>query len=266
MMSNDGDFLQACLRTLPLHRAMVRAVEAALFAKHVPDMREPILDIGSGDGSFVEMVVHGKRIIGIDPKRRDTHEAAGREVYTGLSVANGESLPFGDACFASAMSNCVLEHVLLLDETLREVARVLVSGGLFVASVVGNRFAHDLLGTTVLNALGLNGQRYGQWFNRLSVHHHTLSANEWSQRFLAAGFEVVAYRPYFNATALKIFDFSHYYAAPALITRRLFGRWILCPQYTPNVLWEPILRSVYDTPPEDDGPYYFFMCRKRKLA
>lgn len=256
------DFLRPHLYTLPIHRAMLRAVEARLFAELAPDLPEPILDVGSGDGTFVQIAFPGKRVVGIDPIRSDTHEAARRGVYAGLSVADGAALPFGDACFASAISNCVLEHVIPLDATLRETARTLQPGGLFVASVVGNRFPQDLLGTALLNALGLDGSRYGRWFNKISYHFNTLSAAEWTERFNAAGLEVVACRPYFSAAALKLFDFSHYYGAPGLLTRKLTGRWLLYPPLTPNLLWEPLLRRIYLAPPGADGPYYFFVCRK----
>ncbi len=261
-MTRQRDFLHPHLLTLPIHRAMLRAVEARLFAELAPDLPEPIIDIGSGDGTFVEIALPGKRIVGIDPIVSDTHEAHQRGIYAGLSVASGAALPFPAASFASAISNCVLEHVVPLDETLGEVARVLRPGGLFVASVVGNRFPQDLLGTWLLNRAGLDGSRYGRWFNKISYHFNTLSAQEWSRRFQAAGLEVVTWRPYFSAAALKLFDFSHYYGAPSLLTRRLSGRWLLCPPFTPNLLWEPILRRIYNAPPGQDGPYYFFVCRR----
>ncbi len=256
------DYLRPHLYTLPIHRAMLRAVEARLFAELAPDLPEPIVDIGSGDGTFVQIAFPGKQVYGIDPIRSDTHEAQRRRVYAGLSVASGKDLPFPDNHFASAISNCVLEHVVPLDETLREVARVLQPGGQFVASVVGHRFPQDLLGTWMLNKVGLDGARYGRWFNKLSYHFNTLSPTDWTARFAQAGLEVVSYRPYFSSAALKLFDFSHYYGAPSLITRKIIGRWLVFPPLTPNLLWEPILRTIYTAPPGEDGPYYFFICRK----
>ncbi len=260
--ATERDFLRPHLLTLPIHRAMLRAVEARLFAELAPDLPEPIVDIGSGDGTFVEIALVGKQVVGIDPLLCDTREAQQRGVYQALSVANGAALPFPDASFASAISNCVLEHVIPLDETLREVARVLRPGGRFVTSVVGNRFPRDLLGSTLLDAVGLDGMRYGRWFNRISYHYNTLSATDWQQRFTAAGLEVVTWRPYFSAAALKLFDVSHYYGAPSLLTRKLTGRWLIYPPLSPNRLWEPVLRRIYEAPPGEDGPYYFFVCRR----
>lgn len=256
------DFLRPHLLTLPLHRAMLRAVEARLFAELAPNLPEPIVDIGSGDGTFVEIALPGKQVYGIDPLLPDTFEAQRRAVYAGLSLADGKALPFPDGHFASAISNCVLEHVVPLDETLAETARVLRPGGLFVVSVVGDRFPKDLLGTWLLNRLGQDGSRYGRWFNRISHHFNTLSADGWRARFAQAGFEVATWRPYFSSAALKLFDASHYYGAPSLVTRRLTGRWLLAPPLTPNLLWEPLLRRVYEAPPGPDGPYYFFVLRK----
>jgi len=261
-MTAQPDFLRPHLLTLPIHRAIIRSVEARLFAELAPTLPEPIVDIGSGDGTFVQIAFPGKQVFGIDPIVSDTHEAQRRGVYAGLSIANGAALPFPDNHFASGFSNCVLEHVVPLDETLREVARVLKPGGRFVASVVGNRFPHELLGAKLLDSLGFDGSRYGRWFNQLSYHFNTLSVAGWSERFEQAGLKVVSHRPYFSFAALKLFDFSHYYGAPALVTRRLTGRWLLYPPLTPNLLWEPVLRRIYTAPPQEDGPYYFFVCEK----
>jgi SAM-dependent methyltransferase len=259
---SSRDFLRPHLEVLPIHRVMIRSIEARLFAELAPDLPEPIIDIGSGDGTFVQIALPGKQIYGIDPLRPDTREAQSRGVYAGLSVADGDRLPFADATFAAAISNCVLEHVVRIDATLAEVARVVRPGGLFVASVVGNRFPEQLLGTTLLNALGLDGSRYGRWFNKLSYHFNTLSRADWSEKFARAGFSVVQVVPYLSDAALKLFDFSHYYGAPSLITRKLTGRWLLTPPLTPNLLWEPLLRRIYDAPPQEDAPYYFFVLRR----
>lgn len=257
------DYLRPHLLTLPIHRVMIRSIEARLFAELAPDLPEPIVDIGSGDGTFVQIAFPGKQVFGIDPRVDDTHEADRRGVYTGLSVADGSALPFPDNHFASAISNCVLEHVIPLDATLREVARVLRPGGIFVASVVGHHFPEWLLGTTLLNRIGLDGSRYGRWFNKIAYHFNTFSPEGWSKRFSDAGFDTVTIRPYISAKALKLFDFSHYYGAPSLITRKLTGRWLLAPPFTPNLLWEPLLRRIYNAPPAEDGACYFFILQKR---
>ena len=252
------DFLRHHLQTLPIHRTIVRSVEARLFWELDEELVEPILDVGCGDGTFARIAfpTHHGKIVGIDPRPDDVREAQARGAYAVAMVSDGAKLPFGDASFPTVISNCVLEHVLPLDETLREIARVLQPGGRFITGVVGDKFPSMLLGTQIF------GPRYGEWFNRISVHHNTFSPQGWADRFRTAGLEVDEWHYYVSPGALKIFDLSHYYGAPSIITRKLLGRWLVYPPLTPNLLWEPLLRPVYEAPPPVVGPYIFFKCSK----
>jgi 2-polyprenyl-3-methyl-5-hydroxy-6-metoxy-1,4-benzoquinol methylase len=59
------DFLRHHLQTLPIHRTLVRSVEARLFWELDEQLSEPILDVGCGDGSFAQIafpaaVAHGQ--------------------------------------------------------------------------------------------------------------------------------------------------------------------------------------------------------------
>lgn len=258
MRRERPDFLREHLRTLPIHRALVRSVEARLFWELDAELIDPILDLGCGDGTFAQIALptHHGRIVGLDPRPEDVREARARGAYALVMVADGAHIPCAGASFPTVISNCVLEHVAPLDATLREVARVLRPGGRFITGVVGDRFASMLLGSRLF------GPAYGRWFNRISVHHNTFSPAGWSARFAAAGLAVESWRYYVSPGALKLFDLSHYYGAPSLLTRRLLGRWLLYPPLTPNLLWEPILRPIYEAPPPRVGPYIFFRCRK----
>src|SRR5215216_5600395 len=91
MMTTERDFLHPHLLTLPIHRAMLRAVEARLFAELAPELPEQIVDIGSGDGTFVEIALPGKKVVGIDPIHSDTHEVASRAICSELrcSIRSG---------------------------------------------------------------------------------------------------------------------------------------------------------------------------------
>ena len=94
MTTQTRDFLVPHLMTLPPHRVMIRMIEARLFAETAPDLPEPILDVGSGDGTFAEIAFPGKIIYGIDPIISDTYEAHGRNVYQGLSELTAKIYPF----------------------------------------------------------------------------------------------------------------------------------------------------------------------------
>ena len=258
MANHTPDFLGHHLRTLPIHRVLVRSIEARLFWELDEELIEPILDVGCGDGTIAEIAFpsHHGRIVGIDPRAGDVREAHTRGAYAIVAVADGARLPCADASFPTVISNCVLEHVEPLDATLREIARVLQPGGRFITGVVGHHFPDMLLGTRIF------GPRYGRWFNRISVHHNTFTPRGWAERFEAAGLVVDDWHYYVSPGALKLFDISHYYGAPSLLTRRLLGRWLVYPPLSPNRLWKPILRRIYLAPPPAEGPYIFFKCRK----
>lgn len=257
------DYLHAYLQELPLHRAIVRSLEARLYRTYAGHLSGPIIDIGSGDGSFAQVVLPGAEIYGIDPLPADTREAAGRGAYRGLSVASGAALPFADRSFASAICNCVLEHVVPLRETLGEIARVTRPGGVFIATVVTDRFSDSLLGHQLLERAGLPGERYSDWLNKKANHHNLLSREGWVAEMNRVGFDVVERLPYLGGRMMQIFDFGHYWALPSLLTYRLTGRWHLSEQANINRVWEQALRDGYEQPIDEDGTCLFMLCRRR---
>ncbi|HLI25851.1 MAG TPA: class I SAM-dependent methyltransferase [Chloroflexota bacterium] len=259
-------YFERHLREVPLHRAIIRTAEAVLFAS--VSLPRPLLDVGCGDGHFAALVHDEPVDAGIDPNLAAAREAVARRAYRRVVVASGTRLPFADHDFASVMSNCVLEHIPDLDGALREIARVLRPGGVLVCSVPSQQFPRYLLGAALPRALGLTalGRAYGAWFNRLSAHYHTYDLDGWRARLAAAGFEVVRWQGYLGPTAMKLFDLSHYYGAPTLLTKRLTGRWVLVPD---KVRWWPperwLARWLVRYCEEDagrDAAYYFFVCRR----
>jgi SAM-dependent methyltransferase len=259
-------FVERHLRTVPVHRALIRATEAYLFA--TVDLPRPLLDVGCGDGHFTRMVRGEPADAGIDLNAADVRDAARRGVYEGVAVASGAALPFPDGAFASVMSNCVLEHIPPLDETLREISRVLRPGGAFVTSVPSHNFPRHLLGATLPRAVGLAGlgDAYGRFFNRISHHYHTDPLDVWRARLAAAGLEVVRWRGYLSREAMWLFDLSHYYGAPTLVSKRLFGRWVLWPdkvRHWPPERWLARRLVRYcEEDPGTEGAYLFLVCRK----
>jgi SAM-dependent methyltransferase len=260
-------FVDCHLRTVPVHRALIRAAEATLFAG--VDLPRPLLDVGCGDGHFGAMVRAEPIDAGIDLNPGEVAQADQQGIYRGVAVASGAALPFPDEAFASVMSNCVLEHIPPLDETLGEISRVLRPGGAFVTSVPSPNFARFLLGATVPRALGLPaaGEAYGRWFNRISRHYHTDSLDVWRARLDAVGLDLVRWRGYLSQEAMWLFDLSHYYGAPTLLSKRLFGRWVLWPdklRYWPPERW--LAKRLVRYGEEDPGAeaaYLFLVCRKR---
>jgi len=120
-------------------------IEASIdrvFGKEALRQQE-ILEVGCGGGLICESLAQrGAIVAGIDPSsealqaaREHTQRAnLGQVAYFERGYA--ESLPYADGSFSVIVCLDVLEHVRDLDATIREVARVLAPGGIFIFDTI----------------------------------------------------------------------------------------------------------------------------------
>ena len=108
---------------LPYFRGMLRAVEQSFYERL--ELKEPIYDLGAGDGHFAWALFDSQAVVGLDPWWQPLTEAQELKVYPLLLQADGAAVPAADASFATAISNSVLEHVGEIQTVLNEVGRVL---------------------------------------------------------------------------------------------------------------------------------------------
>jgi len=155
-------------------------------------------------------------------------------------------------------------HSVVAVEVREWIARIgLAQAGVFAATMPGASFAEFLLGATALRQLGLGraANAYGAWFNRISRHYHVDPPELWAKRLRAVGLEPVEQEEYFSAAAHRAFDAVHWLGVPNLITRKLFGKWVLHPsQMAPFRWW---LRRYVDEPRPERGAYQFVRCVKQ---
>jgi len=98
---------------------------------------EHVLDIGCGDGHYDKKISRtGASVRGIDIHERRLAAARGfhRDGRTDFHFMDASRLDFPDASFDKALSLCVVEHLEDDELVMRNVARVLKPGGLFVFS------------------------------------------------------------------------------------------------------------------------------------
>jgi 2-polyprenyl-6-hydroxyphenyl methylase/3-demethylubiquinone-9 3-methyltransferase len=100
-----------------------------------------VVDIGCGGGLFAEELARlGMRVIGVDPAEASLQAARRHAERSGLDIdyrlGAGEALPLEDSSVDMAVCVDVLEHVDDIGVVLRETARVLRPGGLYLFDTI----------------------------------------------------------------------------------------------------------------------------------
>ncbi|MFL5705526.1 MAG: bifunctional 2-polyprenyl-6-hydroxyphenol methylase/3-demethylubiquinol 3-O-methyltransferase UbiG, partial [Ktedonobacteraceae bacterium] len=102
-----------------------------------------MLEVGSGGGLICEeMVRRGATMIGLDPSQGALATARAHAERSGFGHnlyyqrGTAEAMPFADGSFSVIVCLDVLEHVQDLDATVRDIARVLAPGGIFVFDTI----------------------------------------------------------------------------------------------------------------------------------
>jgi SAM-dependent methyltransferase len=262
----EKDYLWLHLRALPYFRSLMRSVEARFYRDI--ELPAPTLDIGCGDGHFASVAFRRPLEVGIDPWAVPIREAVHWQSYQALVQGDAGRLPFPDQYFSSAVSNSVLEHIPELDAVLVETARVLRPSAPFIFCVPNHQFLSSLSIGRVLDKAGLHAlaDHYRAFFNRISRHYHSDSPYAWLERMDKSGFTVDNYWNYYPPKAMQISEWGHFFGAPALVTRKLSGRWILFPYR-----WNPFLRMIEhslrpyyeDDPIAENGVCTFYKTRRK---
>jgi len=167
----------------------------ALTSRCLP--AESLLDAGCGDGRFLaalaRLPTRPTRLVGVDISERILATAARtveREGGTAEFVrSNLEALPFASESFDLVLSVQVVEHLLGVEEGIRELARVLKRGGRLILSTDSSRnlVSRGLNAprSAVVGALRLHGRRAAVTFP-----HRTFAPDEITHLVEAAGLAV----------------------------------------------------------------------------
>jgi len=257
------DHLWQQISSLPYFRGLLRAVEARFYENI--ELPSPSLDLGCGDGHFASLAFDRKLEVGLDPWEKPLREAETRGVYGKVVLSEANDIPYPDAYFAGAVSNSVLEHIPELEPVLTELARVMQPGAPFIFCVPNHRFLDTLSIAMFFDRIHLRtlGDRYRRFFNRISRHHHCDDPQTWQERLETAGFALVDWWHYFSPRSQRVLEWGHYFGLPSLVTRKLFGRWIIAPWKWSLFFTSLITRSAYNEGAmQEDGVYTFYIARK----
>lgn len=256
-LDSPNPYLWPMLRWLPYFRAMLRAVEAHFYQDI--ELSAPVLDVGCGDGHFASVTFSKKLDVGLDPFRPSLLEAKKWGAYRHLVQAEGARAPFPNDHFASAISNSVLEHIPDVEAVLKEVARLLKPGALFVFCLPNPNYFKEL---GVPRLLPFLGKIYRAWFRRISRVHHADPVETWEARLGRSGFGLERSWNYFSPAAMRALDWGHYFGVPTLLPHLLTGRWLFTSAQWNIALTAKLVSRYADPEPKEAGAFTFFICRK----
>ena len=166
------------------------------------------LDHCCGDGLFAKMGwSNAKFSAGCDMNEVALKDAGRLSKHKRLDLCDaGQHLPYPDKHFDLVFDNSAIEHIPDLQQSLREVARVLKPQGIFALNVLNHRYFE----------WWPKDRESIQAYRELQPFYHALTAEEWRRELAAVGLEIQDLRGYFNqeasrTLALLDYEFSGYY-------------------------------------------------------
>ncbi len=263
---SSDDLLWQHIKTVPAFRALLRSVEARYF--RCLELREPVLDIGCGDGHFARYASDSPLTAGIDPWRGPLKKARRTLAHQLVIQGLGNKLPFSDGHFATVISNSVLEHIEEVQPVLAEASRVLRTNGRLIITVPSHYFTQQLGGAMLLEKLRFHrlANTYRLSFNKISRHAHTDPPEKWAERLAATGFVIQHWQYYFSKSALHQLELGHIQGLPSALIHALTGSWIVAPWRSNLFLTERWLRPYYDEKAPSEGTMILIVARKVENA
>jgi SAM-dependent methyltransferase len=165
---NDADVLWAGYDSLA--HSLWRAQELSLFKRHQRALVRPLLDFGTGDGSFAATLFDTVDY-GVDANPEALAAARATGVYGTLIESTTRRIPMEAKSVRTVFSNSVLEHVVDLEATLSELRRLLRDDGALVFTAPVRHFTTHLA--------KYFGKAASERVNAESSHRNLLSSDEW---------------------------------------------------------------------------------------
>jgi ubiquinone/menaquinone biosynthesis C-methylase UbiE len=249
----------------PASLARERILECKLYQSQT--FQRPVLDIGCGDGFLASILFDDQIDTGIDPNEAEITVAENRKVYKELLHCCGSAILKDNNTYKTAFSNSVLEHIKIVKPVLKEVHRVLESGGMFYITIPTDQFEQYALVSRVLAKLGFNNLQlaFRRWYNNFWKHYHCYSPGKWETILKEVGFSVVKKTEFASKNTCTFNDILIISAIPSFFFKKMFGRWIFSSKV--RKLYMPALEKFFhlflkNLEPGQKGGLIFFVLKK----
>ncbi len=196
-----------------------------------PELAGSGVDIGCGNGyvgGLLKRMTAIESLHGIDPVASFSNDVT-QNGYDGFSAAPADEIPLPSGSVDFVVSICVLEHVQNLDGALREALRVLKPGGAVVLTTPSPEFRSSNISGRLWAKLGIRrrAEAAAKRRDKVSMHFHYASDEEWRRNLNALGFEKIDVVPFFSQRQMLIYEFLNW---PVAIPELYFCDkiWILC--------------------------------------
>lgn len=255
---NINFFIKQYLENRPMFFSIIRPQEALIFLKNMKYIKGKILDFGCGDGFFAELVFgKGKIDIGLDLKKNErVKEAIKNKVYKKVVLYDGNKIPLPNNYFDTIISNCVLEHIPNLSQSIKEIFRVLKPGGYFLTTVMTDCWENFLLGKKLL------GKWYINFLRKKQEHYNLLTQKQWKKIFKKQRFKIIGSSPYLSKIQSKFLEFFHYLSFPSLVSYKLFKKWVIFPFWYQLFFFDRIIEIILNEKNNKKKAGLFLILRK----
>lgn len=187
-----------------------RSAEAKIWRQY--SFKKPILEIVAGDGRMSSMLFRSKKIdVSVDINKEAVMRGKTCNLYKKLIVADARKLPFRKSTFNTVVSNSTLEHINNNEKVVKEVVRVLKSGGVFYFCVPLEKLARFI---------GLkHGKKNLNFINKRLIHVDYKNTNEWEEVLKRYGLGVIEKIYYLDEKSTEV-----WYKYLRLFTTKFRGR------------------------------------------
>ena len=250
-MNNKEEILARFLEKMPLVLALPRANECLAFRK--VSLRQPILDLGCGDGLFSQLCFGEKAIdVGLDLNPEEIKQAFKNKAYQKVITAPAKNIPCPSSFFQTVIANSSLEHFEGdLTIVLEEIRRVLKKRGRLFLTVPRPVISDHLFFGQLFKKLKLNwlARNYISFKQHLWKHYHLLEIESWQTALQKAGFKLGQHWTLIPKEVVTIHDLSFFLAWPYVLAKK-WGKvnWIWRPPWLARLLSQKLSKycEVYE--------------------